>query len=307
MEAEWLAKPRDMVTTLSDRASQRVPRILGRKLNLAATPNRFCALLGSASPRMKRRLWRQWYDLLAGRYQQTDWTFMNYGYAAVGAEAADLWLAPADEADRYPIQLYHQVAGAVDLRGAAVLEVGCGRGGGCAYIARYMQPRSVLGIDFSAKAIDFCNRVHSVPGLSFQRGEAEALPCRTESFDAVVNVESSHCYGSIPAFLDQVYRVLKPGGYFLWADLQPDERLVETRRQFRDAGLLILEETVITPNVLHALDRISDQKRETIRRLVPRPLVRSVQDFAGVRGTRVYESLRAGTVQYPRCVLQKPH
>jgi hypothetical protein len=55
------------------------------------------------------------------------------------------------------------------------------------------------------------------------------------------------------------------------------------------------------------LDRSSERKREIIQRLVPRLLVRSVQDFAGVPGTRVYKSLRTGAIQYPSCVLQKPH
>jgi SAM-dependent methyltransferase len=273
---------------------------------VTATPNRLFSLLGSASPRLKRALWRQWYEILAGRYPQADWTFMNYGYAAIDSAAAELPLARADEADRYSIQLYHQVAGAIDLRGARVLEVGCGRGGGCSYITRYLQPLSVLGIDYSEKAIAFCKRVHSLPGLSFQQGDAEALPCPADTFDVVLNVESSHCYGSIPTFLGQVFRVLKPGGYFLWADLRPEERLAETRRQFEAAGFSLLQECMITPNVLYALDLISDRKQAAIQRLVPGFLVGAFQDFAGVRGTRVYESLRSGSLQYPNCVLQKP-
>ena len=63
---------------------------------------------------------------------------------------------------------------------------------------------------------------------------------------------------------------------------------------------------LITANVLRALELISARKEETIQRLVPRLLVPCVKDFAGVRGTRVYESLRTGVIQYPSGVLQKP-
>jgi SAM-dependent methyltransferase len=231
---------------------------------------------------------------------------MNYGYAAIDAPASGLSLDPADEVNRHSIQLYHHLARTVDLRDARVLEIGCGRGGGCSYLARYQQPGSVLGIDFSAEAIAFCNRVHSVPRLAFQQGDAEALPCEAGTFDVVINVESSHCYGSIPTFLGEVFRVLRPGGYFLWADLRPEERLPETRRQFEEAGFQRCEERLITSNVLRALELVSERKRETIRRLVPRVLVPCVEDFAGVSGTRVYESLRSGALQYPSCVLQKP-
>jgi ubiquinone/menaquinone biosynthesis C-methylase UbiE len=231
---------------------------------------------------------------------------MNYGYASTDAAAAGPYLDPSDEANRHSIQLYHFVTHTVNLRGARVLEVGCGRGGGCSYLARYREPVAVLGIDFSAKAIAFCNRVHRVPCLTFRQGDAEALPCNAASFDVVINVESSHCYGSIPAFLGEVFRVLQPGGYFLWADLRPEGRLLETRRQFDQAGFECCEASLITPNVLQALELVTEAKRETIRRLVPRLLVPCVEDFAGVRGTRVYESLRTGALQYPSLVLRKP-
>jgi ubiquinone/menaquinone biosynthesis C-methylase UbiE len=217
-----------------------------------------------------------------------------------------LSLDPADETNRQSIQLYHHVASAVNLQGARVLEVGCGRGGGCSYIARYLQPASVLGIDFSSKAIAFCNRVHSVSGLSFQQGDAEALRFPAGAFDVILNVESSHCYGSMPTFLGEVFRTLRPGGYFLWADLRPQEQLAETRQQFEAVGFHCRKESLITGNVLRALEIVSKQKRETIQRLVPRVLVPCVEDFAGVSGTRVYESLRAGNLQYPNCVFQKP-
>jgi ubiquinone/menaquinone biosynthesis C-methylase UbiE len=271
-----------------------------------ARANQLLARLSAASPKLQRWLWRSWYDLLAGRYPQADWTFMNYGYAALPAQAWELPLARADEANRYSIQLYDHVARPVNLEGARVLEVGCGRGGGCAYLARTRQPASVLGVDFSARAIAFCNRVHQVPGLTFRQGDAEALPCPDGAFDVVLNVESSHCYGSIPAFLAEVFRVLTPGGTFLWADLRPEERLAETRRLCEAAGFRCRGEGVITPNVVRALELISDRKREMIRRLVPRLLVPCVEDFAGVSGTRVCESLRTGVIQYASGVFQKP-
>jgi len=273
---------------------------------LTSLPNQLFARLGAASPPLKRWLWRYWYDLLAGRCQEADWTFMNYGYAPTPSAAGELPLSPADEAHRYSIQLYEHVVSAVNLNGARVLEVGCGRGGGCAYLARYRHPQSVLGIDISARAIAFCQRVHSVPGLAFQQGDAEALPCPTGLFDVVLNVESSHCYGSLPGFLAEVFRVLKPGGYFLWADLGPRERMAAAHRQFAEAGFLHRNESVITPNVLRALDMDSEQRREMIHRLVPRLMAPCVEDFAGVSGTRVHESLRSGSIQYTSSILQKP-
>jgi SAM-dependent methyltransferase len=288
-----------------DSAATREAALFRSKPTRTALPNQLFGRLGAASPLFKRRLWRCWYDFLAARYRQSDWTFMNYGYAVTGA-AAKLPLTSADEADRYSIQLYEHVTRPVSLRGARVLEVGCGRGGGCSYLARYRAPASVLGVDFSAKAIAFCNRVHSVPILTFQQGDAEALPCQTGAFDVVINVESSHCYGSMAAFLAEMFRVLQPGGYLLWADFRPGERLAETCRQFEAAGFQRHGESLISADVLRALDLISERKQEMIRRLVPPLLAPCVEDFAGVSGTRVYESLRTGMIRYASGVFQKP-
>jgi ubiquinone/menaquinone biosynthesis C-methylase UbiE len=262
----------------------------------------------AASPGLRRALWKRWYQFLAGGYPRAEWTFMNYGFAELDSRTSeDLDLSVDDEADRYFIQLYHHVASAVDLRGLDVLEVGSGRGGGCSYIARYLQPRSLLGIDFSNEAVTLSRKLHAVPRLTFEQGDAEALPCQDRSFDAVINVESSHCYGSMERFLGEVFRVLRPGGHFLWADLVKSGREgAVLHERFQGAGLTMMHQEDITPNVLLALNRVSDHKRETIRRHVPRYLLAWFEDFAGVRGTRVYEALRTGQVQYWRCTLQKP-
>jgi SAM-dependent methyltransferase len=260
----------------------------------------------AASPKLKRVMWKRWYQFLARGYQNEDWTFMNYGYADTDADAPTLRLDEADEADRYSIQLYHAVVGGVDLRGKNVLEVGSGRGGGSSYIARYLHPAAMLGIDYSENAVALSRKRHSAPGLSYQQGDAEALPCADGTFDAVINVESSHCYGSMDRFLGEVYRVLKPGGYFLWADMCARGGRDASLERFRRAGLEPRHEVEITPNVLAGLDRASERKREMINRHVPRYLLGPFQDFAGVPGTRVYESLRAGDVEYRRGVFQKP-
>lgn len=263
----------------------------------------FLGRLCVRSPRLRRALWRGWYDLLAGRYRSREWTFMNYGYVPEGP-APPLDLDPRDEPDRHAIQLYRHLTDQVELTGAAVLEVGCGRGGGCAYLARTLAPASMVGVDFSERAIRFCRVAHAEAALRFRQGDAEALPFPDGSFDAVLNVESSHCYGSLSRFLAEVARVLRPDGRFLWADLCPANQVGASRRQFEDAGFSLQSEALLTPGVLRALDQMSEGRTTLIRRLVPPALVRPVEDFAGVPGSRVYESLRRGDVQYVSRVMR---
>jgi SAM-dependent methyltransferase len=249
-------------------------------------------------PASKRLLWRGWYQLLAGRYRQPSWTFMNYGYRPPGPGDAPRPLDPADEPDRSFIQLYDAVAGAVSLAGRDVLEVGCGRGGGASFVARYHQPRRLVGVDVAPRAVALCRARFAVAALSFEVGDAERLPFGAAAFDAVVNVESSHCYGRIDAFFREARRVLRPGGAFLYADFRPREELHGWRAALRGAGFSVETERDLTPGVVAALDAEDARKRAMIASLVDRPLLGVFHQFAGLRGTAIYDELRTGALTY---------
>lgn len=266
---------------------------------------RFFHTLMGRSPALKRGSWRLWYQFLAGRYPMPAWTFMNYGYAYLRPEEAGPHLAEEDEADRYFIQLYHYVAGGADVANLDVVEVGSGRGGGASYVKRYLNPRTMTGVDFSAQAVAFCTRHHQVPGLSFIEGDAEHLPLGDGQVDVVINVESSHCYGSMPAFLSQVRRVLRPGGTFLFADFRGQAEAAQLHQHLANSGMAILREEDITANVVASLDLDHERKSALIRTFFQRWLLPTFQEFAGVKGSRIHEGFRSGRLQYKYYVLQK--
>jgi len=248
---------------------------------------------------VRRIVVQRWYQHLAGSYRDKDWTFMNFGYMNLDSQVPRLELDPALEAERYSVQLYHHVASAVDLKGRDVLEVGSGRGGGAAYVKRYLQPRTMTGVDFSANAVDFSQAVHTAEGLTFMVGDAESLPFDDHSFDVVINVESSHTYGSMETFLKEVARVLRPKGYFLFTDMRAKESVPTLRCQLQDSGLHILNERDISQNVLKALETDTAHKYTLIRAKVRRFIARSIKKFAGIRG------LASGETQYLSAVMQK--
>lgn len=264
--------------------------------------------LVSLSPALKRWLWRLCYEALAARYQTPQWAFMNFGYAETDPSLPQIVLSESDESNRCCIQLYDHILRPARSRlpGAHVLEVGCGRGGGSDYVYRTGEPQSVTGVDFSARAAALCQRSFARNGLSFEQGDAEALPFPDASFDIVLNVESSHCYGSMERFMGEVARVLRPGGYFLWADMRPAEAREAAGRELTGSGLVRVSEQTITPNVLLSLDRMTEDRTRMIRSMVPRPFRKGLQDFAGLSGSRLHEALRTGTLEYLSCALQKP-
>jgi ubiquinone/menaquinone biosynthesis C-methylase UbiE len=231
---------------------------------------------------------------------------MNYGCQSAGAEH-ELQLDQADEGDRLCIQLYDRVASGIAMKDVEALEIGSGRGGGASYVARYRKPRSVVGVDFSGEAVAFCSTRHrNISNLAFQQGDAEKLGFADNSFDVVINVESSHCYGNVAQFLAEVARVLRTGGHFLFADLRECQEMAQLRGMIKGTpGFKILEEEEITADVLAAMEADDARKREKIRDLVPAAIQPLFNEFAGVRGGKVFENLNSGKLVYHRFVVLK--
>jgi ubiquinone/menaquinone biosynthesis C-methylase UbiE len=193
----------------------------------------------------------------------------------------------------------------VDLRQKTVLEVGSGRGGGADYVSRYLKPMQMIGVDFSKNAVKHSTRNYSVDGLSFEVGDAADLPFSDDSFHAVINIESSHCYTSMEDFLSQVKRVLHNKGYFLFADFRDRGAMGDLRETLQRSGMSMVKESDISANVYEALKLDSERKANLIKKTVHKPLVQSFLEFAGTRGTRIYEKFKSGEKVYYSFVLQK--
>lgn len=233
---------------------------------------------------------------------------MNYGYSPlVSTETKVSQLRPEDEPDRLCIQLYERVASPARLAGADVLEVGSGRGGGASYLARYHHPKKVTGVDYSPDAVAFARERHkAVANLQFAVGDAEKLPFPDASFDIVVNVESSHCYGDIPKFFSEVARVLRPGGHFLYADLRGTVEMDELKLTLAaQPSWQQIEEEDITSRVAAALEADDNRKRKMISNLISPRLQPIFQEFAGVEGGKVSQGLRKRDLLYFRFAFRR--
>ncbi len=257
--------------------------------------------------RIKGYLWKLWYQHMAKTYQSQKWKCMNYSFAPLEGPPEMIELDPADAISRYSLQLYHHVVSSVDLTGLEVLEVGSGRGGGADYIKRYLKPKKVVGVDFAKDAVKFCNATYDVQGLSFKVGNAMNLPFEDESFDVVVNVESSHCYPSMESFLAQVNRVLRKGGYFLFADLRYGKEAGLLREQLRQSGLTIVKETDITANVVRGLQMDSAQRTAMIKQTIKKGMIKTFLKFTGTEDSEIFNKFKNREATYMSCVLQKPN
>ncbi|MBE0670406.1 MAG: class I SAM-dependent methyltransferase [Anaerolineales bacterium] len=254
-------------------------------------------------PALTQTFWKYWYQYLSGRIGSDAVTFLNYGYWP--PEGETLPLDSQDEIDRPSIQLYHHVAGVSSLEGKNVLEVSCGHGGGASFLTRYHRPASYTAIDQNPKAIDFCRRTHAPLNIDFRIGDAQALDFPENSFDAVINVEASHCYPDQAAFYASVKHVLKTGGQLLHADFRPRDELLQWEKDIAD-NFQVASKTDITPHVIRALQRTTERFRALAHRLSPKILHRAMETFAGIEGSAIYNSFVNGERTYLSFQLVKP-
>ncbi|MCB0526996.1 MAG: class I SAM-dependent methyltransferase [Saprospiraceae bacterium] len=252
----------------------------------------------------RRIAWKPIYNHLAKQFPYDDWVFMNYGYEpADPAERPEL--DASDEPDRYPLQLYHFLATRTEIKDKTMLEVGSGRGGGASYIARYLKPEQITGMDIANHAVEFAGKRHQSPNLRYVTGNAEAIPFGDESFDVVINVESSHAYGSVERFFSEVRRVLRPGGYFLITDMRDPKNLASFEETLLASGLQMASKEVISERVVQAIELEDDLKRARIRKQIPARYVKFFEEFGGVKGSQIDKDLRSGSLVYFWYVMRK--
>lgn len=259
---------------------------------------------GNVAPGFQKRLWRWWYQALAMNWRDRQWTFMNYGWVPLAGQES-FNLLPEDEPDRCFIGLYHYLAARVSPAGARVLEVGSGRGGGSSYFCRYHEPSEVVGVDYSGSAVRLAGRLHAgVKGLRFVEGDAEALPFDDESFDVVINVESSHCYANMDAFLGEVRRVLKPGGRFGWVDIRGAGMVAGTEAAFSRCGLDLVAAEDFSQNVAQSMVASHDRKEALIQRMWLGKAI--AREFAATNGSTIHKALQHGQACYLAKIFRKP-
>lgn len=252
--------------------------------------------------KLKNLFFKIWYWYVSTVDKNADVIFMNYGYSN---EKNDLNLDEKHEKNRYSIQLYNFVATGVDIADKNLLEVGCGRGGGLSYINNNLLPANVTGVDLNKKAIQFCNNFYKEVNSTYLQANAQKLPFEDNSFNVILNIESSHRYPKEELFFNEVYRILKPGGYFLFADFRCNYELEELNLLLKETNLHIEKKQDITPNVVKALKLATPDRKILIKKIAPKLLHNLAEQFAAINGTPTYNKFSTREFIYFNYVLRK--
>jgi tocopherol O-methyltransferase len=176
---------------------------------------------------------QQFYDASSGLWEQVWGEHMHHGYyGPTGKEKKDRRQAQIDL-----IEELLNWAGVEQAK--EILDVGCGIGGSSIYLAQKFNARAV-GITLSpvqaSRATERALEAGLATDVQFQVADALDMPFADDTFDFVWSMESGEHMPDKEKFLQECYRVLKPGGTFLMAtwchrpitpatgDLTADER-----------------------------------------------------------------------------------
>lgn len=171
---------------------------------------------------------------------------MERGHRPVGEQAIDRMRVPSE---------------------ARVLDVGCGSGWASRLLAGIAIKGSVTGIDISDEMVRVAREASTAfPNIDFETASAEQLPFSDNEFTHAFSMESLYYYNDILRALEEIHRVLKPGGVFvavvdLYWENQATHQWIDTlrvpvellsvddyRSLFTDAGFVsIRDERIFDP------------------------------------------------------------
>lgn len=139
------------------------------------------------------------------------------------------------------LALYREQAAALTAAlpdGAAVLEVAPGPGYFAIEVAGLGRFR-VTGLDISRTMVEIAREQAAAAGVAvdFQNGDATAMPFADGSFDLIVCQAAFKNFRRPVSALDEMHRVLRPGGLAVIQDLRKEATAADIDREVRNQGL----------------------------------------------------------------------
>lgn len=170
---------------------------------------------------------QQFYDASSGLWESVWGEHMHHGYYGVdGRQQKDRRQAQIDLIEEL-------LTWAAVEQADQILDVGCGIGGSSLYLAEKFNAIAT-GITLSPVQANRATERAATAGMTtgrpqaqFQVANALAMPFADRSFDFVWSLESGEHMPDKTQFMQECYRVLKPGGKFLmvtWCHRPTDTR-----------------------------------------------------------------------------------
>ena len=130
-----------------------------------------------------------------------------------------------DEMEDHHSDITEQAIALMDLQPTdRILDLGCGTGWASRRLARIATEGEVVGIDVADEMLRRAEQVSAeIKNVRYLWGSAENIPAQDNSFTKVLSVESFYYYADQGKALDELRRVMAPGGrLFILINLYKD-------------------------------------------------------------------------------------
>ncbi len=150
--------------------------------------------------------------------------------------------------------------------GDSVLEIAPGAGYLSIELSRFGNYR-ITGLDISNDLIDICRRNAAEAGVQvdFRQGNVSAMPFQSEAFDFIVCVLAFKNFREPLKALEEMRRVLKPGGITFIMDLDRNATMKATKKVAERMGLKGLK-----AYIAGAIQRSASYSREEFEAFISR-------------------------------------
>ncbi|MEH2084713.1 MAG: class I SAM-dependent methyltransferase [Nostoc sp.] len=133
--------------------------------------------------------------------------FFNVGY----------WYSNTQSQEEACLNLLEKLLDFIPQKRGNILDVGSGLGATANYLLKYYLSTDVVGINISSQQIER-SRVNA-PKCKFICMDATQMEFEDNSFDNIICVEAVFYFDTRAKFIQEAWRVLKPGGHLILSDI----------------------------------------------------------------------------------------
>ncbi len=194
--------------------------------------------------------------------------------------------------NRYPFTdvvsfVMRKFAGAADRKAVRVLDLGCGGAHHLLFLAQ--EGFGYHGVDGAQESVDIARTRLAEAGFDpapVTQATFDALPYEDSFFDAVIDRGAITCnaLADIPALLDEVRRVLKPGGFVFSTILNIDSTAKDTGTSLGNGDYINCGNRLEDAGILHFTD--TEECRNLFKSFEIEQIVKSRNDVEYPAGSR---------------------
>jgi len=190
----------------------------------------------------------------------------------------------------------------------AVLDIGCGAGGGMIYAHAVFPAARLVGVDTNALALKTAwERLSKVPNLELRLAPGDRTRLPPHSFDVILGIGCVNAIGP-SELLTECARLLAPGGVVSLTAafaLAPAEVEVLFHAAAWQAGLVLRQVSEITEGTRAALAHDRPWTERVVAK-VPAPFRGRAREMAALPGTRAAQAMAEGRVRSYAIVVDHP-